>query len=251
MALASLEFPVIGSIRSTLATGDPELGALSSAAIEGLDHAGPFSDALSYFKALGKARYTRACQAEEHSDARFALLTFTDIVENTELFTSKPGDVFSFNHMDMGTHNFLVDDKFNFLAVIDWELAQSAPWQVSHYPRPFSRTWSDEKEETVLRDPGHMAYQNLSRHIAARKLYVEKMKQAEEEMTQQGHPLARSIADSLDGPESRIFALFESIVSGHPNNESFAYEMVRLAYGMDLEAAKQYIDTLENKMDPN
>ncbi|GKU11974.1 unnamed protein product, partial [Fusarium langsethiae] len=31
--------------------------------------------------------------------------------------------------MDLGTQNVLVDDDLNFLAVIDWEFAQTAPWQ--------------------------------------------------------------------------------------------------------------------------
>lgn len=39
VALASRTFPVIGSVRSTLPTGDFELGALSSTAVEGLEHA--------------------------------------------------------------------------------------------------------------------------------------------------------------------------------------------------------------------
>lgn len=127
VALASLTFPVIGSIRSTLATGDPELGALSSAAIEGLEHIGPFSDASSYFKAVGRARYIRACRAEESLNTKIAILTFMDIVNKSVLFTSTARDAFPLNHMDMGTQNILVDDQFNFLAVIDWEFSQSAP----------------------------------------------------------------------------------------------------------------------------
>lgn len=171
-----------------------------------------------------------------------------DIVDNTSLFTSNAKDDFALNHMDMGTQNILVDDKFNLLAVIDWEFAQSAPWQINHYPMPFPLTSSDAELEEILRDPGHVAHGNVSRQAAAQKMYKDKMKQAEEEMAQKGHPIARSIADSLNGPESRIYACLERISGDDENDEALACEMVRLAYSLDLEAAKQYLDTIKNKV---
>lgn len=215
--------------------------------MEGLEDVGPFSCALSYFKEVGKARYARACRDEESSNTKLAILTFMDIVYNTSLFTSSVKDEFPLNHMDMGTHNILVDDSFNLLAVIDWEFAQTAPWQTYHYPMPFPLLRSDAELEEILRDPGHIAYANVSRQAASQKMYVEKMKQAEEEMALKGHPIARSIADSLNGPESRIYACLERITGDGENDEVLACEMVRLAYGLDLEAAKQYLKTMRNK----
>jgi aminoglycoside phosphotransferase (APT) family kinase protein len=34
---------------------------------------------------------------------------------------------FPLSHMDLGTQNIIVDNDFNFLAIIDWEFAQTAP----------------------------------------------------------------------------------------------------------------------------
>jgi hypothetical protein len=55
--------------------------------------------------------------------------------------------------MDMGTQNILVDQEFNFLAIIDWEFAQSAPLEVNHYPMPFPLVFSNAKIENILRNP--------------------------------------------------------------------------------------------------
>lgn len=45
--------------------------------------------------------------------------------------------------MDIGTQNILVDDEYNLIAVIDWEFAQTAPWQTYDYPMPFPLRESD------------------------------------------------------------------------------------------------------------
>lgn len=250
MAVASLKFPAIGSIHApSSSTADPMLGPLSCAALEGLEHAGPFLDSWSYFKEVAKARYARACQAGESASIKLVILTFRRIVDNTVLFTSSAGEEFSLNHMDMGSQNILVDDSFNLVAVIDWEFAQTAPWQVVHYPMPFPLTCSDERIEEILRDPGHLAYHNVSRQAAAQKMYKDKMKQAEEAMTRNGHRVTRSVADSLNGPESRIYACLERVSRDDENNEALACEMVRLAFGLDLEAAKKYLNTIKTQID--
>jgi hypothetical protein len=57
--------------------------------------------------------------------------------------------------MDLGTQNILVDDRFNFRAIIDWEFAQTAPWQVNHYPMTFPLLESDTKIQGILQDPNH------------------------------------------------------------------------------------------------
>lgn len=190
VAIASLKFPAIGSIRVTsTTTAKPEVGALSFAAVEGLKYHGPFLDSLSYFREVATAKYTRPCRLDgERSSAKLAVLTFLDIIENTALFTSSAGEEFSLNHMDFEPHNILVDDSFNLLAVIDWEFAQNAPWQVNYYPMPFCQTSPDADLEEILRDPDHIAHRNVSRQVTTRKMYREKMKQAEEEMAQRGIP---------------------------------------------------------------
>lgn len=89
---------------------------------------------------------------------KLGAFVFTDIVRTTDLFTSPScGELFHFNHMDVGTQNILVDDEFNFRAVIDWEFAQTAPWQVNHYPMPFPLLPSDAEIDEILKDPNHIA----------------------------------------------------------------------------------------------
>lgn len=197
--------------------------------MEGLKDPGPFSDSLSYFKEVAKAGNTKACQDGESFGTKLAFVTFIDVVDNTALFTSSAEDGFPLNHMDMGPQNIPVDDSFNLLAVIDWEFAQTAPWQVNHYPMPFPLTSSDVELEEILRDPDHFAYRNVSRQDATQKMYEEKMQQAEEEMAQKGQPPARSIADWLNGAESRIYACPERVSGDDESDEALAYEMVRLA----------------------
>lgn len=155
--LATLSFPQIGSIITTTESGEPVFGKLSTAAAEGLDPRGPFSTATEYFTALGKAALRRAeLQDDERSrdsahSSRLGALVFLDIVQTTGHFRMSQ-DLFPFNHMDLGMQNILVDDDFNFLAIIDWEFAQTAPWQVNHYPMPFSGTqWSNYVSSTMLK----------------------------------------------------------------------------------------------------
>ncbi|GKU11153.1 unnamed protein product, partial [Fusarium langsethiae] len=94
--------------------------------------------------------------------------------------------------MDLGTQNVLVDDDLNFLAVIDWEFAQTAPWQVNHYPMPFPLLWSDERIKNILNNPDHLAYKNVSRQAAARKLYCRKFDEAAANLAQDGLSLSDS-----------------------------------------------------------
>lgn len=150
--------------------------------------------------------------------------------------------------MDMGTQNILVDDDFNFLAIIDWEFAQTAPWQVNHFPMPFPLTSSDEELEHILQDQNHIAHDNVLRQAAAREMYVQKMMQAEEDAARRSRLLERPISSMLNGPACRIYACLERVNGDDDNDEALACEMVRLAYGLELEAAQQYICNLNDKM---
>ncbi|KAI1188976.1 hypothetical protein F5B17DRAFT_393082 [Nemania serpens] len=151
--LATLAYPQIGSISSVSELGEPVIGKLATAYTGELEEAGPFSKAADYFTSLGNA-------ATNKTAIRLGAFVFLDIVKTTDLFkdTGTEGS-FPLNHMDLGTQNILVDKNFNFVAVIDWEFAQTAPWQVIHYPMPFPLLGPDED---ILRDPSHIAYENVS-----------------------------------------------------------------------------------------
>lgn len=248
--LAAFTFPQIGSIASFSKQSGAIIGELSTAPADGLVNHGPFSDATTYFTTIGQAKLRNACQdssaGEEDSFATLGPSVFLDILRNTDLFTSADGgEPFHFNHMDMGTQNILVDDNFNFLAVIDWEFAQTAPWQVNHYPMPFPLTSSDAELDEILKDPNHIAHNNVSKQTAAQNLYRQKFQDAERELEKKGRPLRRSIAHLLDGEASRIYACFEELGRFGGIDEELTHEMIRLAYGFDPGATEQYLEKLK------
>lgn len=166
------------------------IGPLAAAVAERFSSAGPFTTSQQYFAAMGEARYTSARDDASESDEldesdRFCVLgafVFCDIVSRTELFKNREPP-FHLNHMDMGTQNILVDDEFNFLAIIDWEFAQTVPVQVNHFPSmqlepisslhnvsepsvycpvPFYLISSTASTQEILQDTEHLAFRNVS-----------------------------------------------------------------------------------------
>ncbi|KJR90002.1 uncharacterized protein SPSK_06279 [Sporothrix schenckii 1099-18] len=256
--IATLSFSCIGSI-SSISKGDgeePSLGKLAAAPLDGLDNAGPFSSTAAYFKAIADS----AVKREQHESSRrppgdrlpwFALgaYVFHDIVHNTSVYLHMDGERFPLNHMDLGTQNILVDSAFNFVAIIDWEFAQSAPWAVNHYPMPFSLLDSDAEIQAILADPAHLAYENMSRQEAARTMYVKGFRAAETALQEQGRTLAGgSFADVLDSPSSRIYACFTRLGRMASADQGLVQEMVRLAFDFDREKTKVYLHDLETKV---
>ena len=150
--------------------------------------------------------------------------------------------------MDLGTQNIIVDDNFNFLGVIDWEFAQTAPWQVNHYPMPFPLLWPDEKIQSVLDDPRHIAHVNMSRQAFARQLDSQKFRDAEIVLQKEGRPLGGSFAEVLESPASRVYACFTKL-SGSPEQDAgHVREMVRLAFGFDTAGTDRYLEKFEVTM---
>ena len=247
--LATLVYPQIGSISSISETGEAVIDKLSTASSEGCKSHGPFSSVAEYFTAIAEAAVERAQsdkrpQENPISFASLGAFVFMDIVRNTDLFRSNEAR-FPLNHMDLGTQNILVDDDFNFLAVIDWEFAHTAPWQVNHFPMPFPLLWPDAKIDAILRDPSHIAYENVSRQAAARRMYVCKFRNAEMELRKKGRPLERSFADVLNSTASRIYACFDRLGGLPGSDEDQVREMVRLAFRFDAEGTSRYLEDIK------
>ncbi|KAL6695870.1 hypothetical protein J3F84DRAFT_372241 [Trichoderma pleuroticola] len=233
--LATLAYPQIGAICSVSETGDAIIGKLAAGELINL---GPFSRASDYFTALGNA-------AANNTATRLGAHVFLDIVETTDLFgASVTDESFPFNHMDLGTQNILVDEHFNFVAVIDWEFAQTAPWQVIHYPMPFPLLGPIED---ILRDPNHIAYSNVCRQDVAQKLYVSKFRDAERDLEGQGRQLGGSFATTLDSPASKIYACFTNIGRLPEADEDLILEMARLAFGLNPQEAEEYVRKVEQR----
>lgn len=251
--LASLAFPRIGSITSITESGEPVIGKLSTAAAEGLVPQGPFSTATEFFTAIGQASFRKAKLRDEKRNqnsshfSRLGALVFLDIVQTTGLFEASQA-YYPLNHMDLGTQNIIVDDDFNFLAIIDWEFAQTAPWQVYHYPMPFPLLWPDLKIKDALHDPRHVAHKNVSRQNFARQLYSDKFRDAERMQRKEGQPLGRTFTDVLDSPASRIYAGFTKLGDSPGQDADQVREMVRLAFGFDTKETDGYLENMEFKL---
>lgn len=230
--LATLAYPQIGSISSISKSGEPIIGRLATASIGGLRDAGPFSRAADYFIAIGNA-------ATNNNATRLGALVFLDIVEKTTLFGSTDTEVsFPLNHMDLGTQNILIDEGFNFIAIIDWEFAQTAPWQVIHYPMPFPLLGPDED---ILRNPSHVGYKNVLRQDTARRIYNRKFRDAESKLREKGRPLGGSFASTLDSRASRIYACFTNLGRMPRADTNLIHEMARLAFGLNTRGAEEYV----------
>ncbi|OBT89241.1 hypothetical protein VE02_04262 [Pseudogymnoascus sp. 03VT05] len=218
--LSSFSFPKIGSISHFLKGTNATIGKLSALKDE--------IEGSNVFRTLGP-------------------FVFQDIVQNTPIFKTFGNGPFNFNHMDMGTQNILVDGDF--FAIIDWEFAQSAPWEVNHYPMPFPQVFSDDKIHKILEDPDHIAHHNISRQVYARGLYRQKFADAERAFERRGKTLPKSIADTMHGDASRIYAIAEKIGVFGGMEEELTYEMVRLAFGFDGEETKKYLHKMRTEME--
>ncbi|OAA38821.1 Aminoglycoside phosphotransferase [Metarhizium rileyi] len=229
-SLATLTSPLIGSISGITKSGEPIIDKLSSAASEGLMSQGPFSEAVEYFTALGEAALYRASCHESspgQSLSRFRRLSafvFLDMVQSTTFFQGSHAR-YPLNHMDLGTQNIIVDDDLNFLAVIDWEFAQTAPWQVNHYPIPFPLLRPDERIKTILDDPQHLAHRHISRQADARELYCRKFRDVEAKLEKEGVRLGNRFAEVMGSAASRIYACFSKLGHSPEQDKGLVYEM--------------------------
>lgn len=246
-----MTFDKIGSIQSVTDGGDPSIGKLSTASAESFECLGPFASALEYFIAITNEAMKRQDVSGGEADktsvslATLGVSVFLDVIENTNFFKSDAETQFALNHMDLGTQNILVDDDFNFVAIIDWEFAHVAPWQVHHYPMPFTITWPDEKIKAAVQDSSHIAHKNITQQEAGRRMYVQKFKDAEENLRKQGKLVAQSIADILDSPASRIYGIYCKLGDQPETNATLVSEMVRLAYGLDAEGTRMYLQEVQ------
>ncbi|KAJ6787760.1 hypothetical protein PWT90_09045 [Aphanocladium album] len=175
----------------------------------------------------------------ENRFAEIGALAFCGIVSKTKLLQdmSIKGS-FQLNHMDLGTQYIIVDDEFNYLATIDWEFAQAAPWQVNHLG-------SQTRPERILADPSHIAHKNVVRQDSARKLYRAGFRAAEADLRKKGRPIAESFAEIVDCKASRIYVCFSRLGRSPEEDQDLVQRMLRLAFEWDDADVQSYIRGLE------
>uniref|UniRef100_A0A8H7TR47 Aminoglycoside phosphotransferase domain-containing protein n=1 Tax=Bionectria ochroleuca TaxID=29856 RepID=A0A8H7TR47_BIOOC len=165
--------PCVPLIYSISETGEPIIGRLATSSTGELKDVGLFSRSSDYFAAVANTSIEKL-----DSSAKLGALVFRDILLKTTLFRDMDTNKrFPLNHMDLGTQNILVDDEFNFIAIIDWEFAQ-----------------------TALLDPSHLAHKNVLRQDFSRRIYNRKFQEAERELEERERPLGGSVADTLNKP---------------------------------------------------
>ncbi|POR37448.1 Uncharacterized protein TPAR_02355 [Tolypocladium paradoxum] len=243
--LATLKFDKIGAIASVSDSGEAKIGKLPGVDDGDLPGNGPLSTASDFFMCIvntaenivanTSSPANRDSNGGSVSALALAAVVFRDIIKRTPLFDDVGVDGhFPLNHMDLGAKNILVDDDFNFVAIIDWEFAQTAPWQVNCYPKSFPQLgFSDE---AILRDPTHPAYNAALREEAARRMYNKKFRDAERQLEDKERGLGASFAETLDSPASRIYACFNDIAhsaDGEDDKLDLVRAMARLAFGLD------------------
>ncbi|KAH6994526.1 hypothetical protein EDB82DRAFT_556788 [Fusarium venenatum] len=229
------------------AEGEPVIGRISSAAMDNIFPQGPFQNAAHYFTAAGMGTLRRASEYDDTQEQpdlyNLGATIFLDIVRYTPLFESH--GPYPLCHMDLHMGNILVDDDLNFMAIIDWEFAQTVPWQVNSYPGPFPLWSSDESIEKTLNDPDHVAHKNVKRHDAARKLYSRKFDEAAAKYADGPYPDG-SYTELLGGAASRIYAAFMELGSDPEQDQHHIDEMLRLAFGLN-DGTNWYIQNLDNR----
>lgn len=86
---------------------------------------GPFCNSVDYYRAWALAQRKKP-RRHHKADA------FPERVSRAaELLSVKPFGPFTLSHPDFGYHNFIVDDDYNILAVIDWSGARVQPVEFS------------------------------------------------------------------------------------------------------------------------
>ena len=86
---------------------------------------GPFSNSADYYRAWAAKQNKNAPSEKLAEEFPARLATVAHRISNY------PRGPFNLSHPDFGYHNFIVDNNYNLLAVIDWDGAQVRPLEFS------------------------------------------------------------------------------------------------------------------------
>ena len=243
LELSRVAFPQIGCISDFSENdGEPIIGSLTVTPNRKLVRGGPFYNTEDYFMSIAETELARHIRGDASvgcvsESTKLAYAVFADIVNNTSLFESTSAELFSLGHMDLGAHNILIDDDYSFLAVIGWEFAQAAPWQRNHYPTALSLLPPDARcAGSNQRTSRSFTHDNLSS-----QLYTQKLREAERAFLRRGRVIPYSFLDVAYSAASQIFARFCRLGTDPEQDESFAREMVQLAFRYNASGTEGYL----------
>ena len=243
---------MIGSISEFPESDGATVGKLSYAEMDSLVTPGLFASVIDYYTAvINNTKCHSLRNKEVHKSLQLAYYVYRDIVQNSSTSKEFNRPPFPSNHMDLDTPNFLVDGAYNIIAVIEWEFAQSAPWQEHTYPilfTPFGNVFS-ESDEAILRLPAQVRCGNLSLQEVTRQQYKKGFDDAERELHTHGRDIRVSISTLLGSKGARIKALAGILEHIDPMYvERCALEMIRIAYEIDERDSKKYLRSMDQQM---
>jgi len=247
--LATLTFSHIGSVRST-SHADPKPSIVKIPTDEA-GTIGPFLHSAEYFYSIASAKYQTALKTLDPSQkmpGRFDILgpyVFCDIISRASIFKSLLPGPFPLNHMDMGAQNLLVDNNFNIIAVIDWEMAQISPWEALYFPMPFPTNIESSSDlQEHLSDTNHVAHKFTTKIFEAQRVYVASFRRAESKLKELGTTVDHSLASLIESDASKLYWIMEQFGGGTADwDEIHMFAAVRIAFGMDRTAAENYFQT--------
>ena len=242
---------MIGSISEFSESDGATIGKLSYAEMDSLVTPGPFESVVDYYTTVIDTKCHSLRNKGLHKTLQLAYYVYRDIVQNSSVFKEYDEPPFPFTHMDLDTHNFLVDRAYNIIAVIDWEFAQSAPWHEHTYPMlfaPFGNVFG-ESDEAILRLPAQLRCGNVSLQEVTRQLYKKGFEDAERELHTHGRDIRVPISTLLGSKGARIKTLagiLEHIDLMYV--EQCTLEMIRIVYEIDERDSEKYLRSMDQKM---
>lgn len=167
---------------------------------------GPFNTAAEFFEAWAKkARFpvpedrVRAMAGEFADEILSGISQFPSGIRrfaNKVALSASNNGPFPFCHGDFGHNNIVVNDEYDVLSVIDWEMSYAGPWELfgdfpltlSVVPAPIDVPWNYD-------DRGNPKDNETRDKLADQKQYIEAVRKGEQ----------------LRGLEEREFSLSKSL----------------------------------------
>ncbi|KAK1242846.1 hypothetical protein MKX08_005658 [Trichoderma sp. CBMAI-0020] len=196
--LSTILLPKIGTIVSVNADGTCQQGP-----IPGLG--GPFDTAREFFKAwadrtkfgMTDEQLREACGPHAAEIIPSVLSFAKSIGKLADTLSARDHGPFPLCHGYFGQNNIVVDDNYNILGVIDWEMAFAAPWEIfGDFPSTLSTVSPAIDAPWNYNEDGSPRCTDLIEQFADQKEYLEAVRQEENNNPANIHHLSEALGDS-------------------------------------------------------
>ena len=192
--ISSITFPKIGSI-ARLPDGTYDVGPLPKLG-------GPFETATEYLQAWAKhARFYGGTDWLKDNCGAYGEEILRGVLDFPQQVSKLAGGRLIHNggpfpliHVDFNHSNIVVDDEWNIIGVIDWESAQTAPWQTVEFPQTFSFCPRSMDAPWNYDDDGIATDEETRTQIKDREVYLDLVRRYERSVVKQ--PLLSGVLGS-------------------------------------------------------